>query len=109
MDKQKLLTDYLIEKNTKEFYKIGRKNNMKKLVIGLVILAAGGYGVLSYHFILLDDSMKILKKTSLAYENTFVDARGAKKLELALKPDLIAAGINDVIGDVSKSIKKETN
>ena len=81
---------------------------MKKLVIGLIILAAGGYGVLSYHFILLDGSMKILKKTSLAYENTFVDARGAKKLELALKPDLIAAGINDVIGNVSKSIKKET-
>jgi hypothetical protein len=53
--------------------------------------------------------MKILKKTSIAYENTFVDARGAKKLELAMKPDLIAAGINEVIGDVSKSIKKEIN
>jgi len=82
---------------------------MKKLLIGLIILAAVGYGLLSYHFILFDGSMKILKKTSIAYENTFVDARGTKKLELALKPDLIAAGINDVIGDVSKSIKKETN
>jgi hypothetical protein len=51
--------------------------------------------------------MKILKKTSIAYENTFVDARGAKKLELAMKPDLIAAGINEVIGDVSKSIQKK--
>ncbi|MFW2365316.1 MAG: hypothetical protein ACN4GW_02810 [Desulforhopalus sp.] len=82
---------------------------MKKTIIGLIILAAAGYGVLSYHFVLFDSSMKILKKTKIGYENTFVDARGAKKLELALKPDLIAAGINDVIGEVSKSVDKETS
>ncbi len=82
---------------------------MKKIVIGLTILAAAGYGLLSYHFVLLDSSMKILKKTNVAYENTFVDARGAKKLELALKPDLIAAGINDVLSDVNKSMEKGIN
>lgn len=82
---------------------------MKKIIIGLTILAAAGYGLLSYHFVLLDSSMKILKKTNVAYENTFVDARGAKKLELVLKPDLIAAGINDVLSDVSESMGKETN
>ena len=82
---------------------------MKKIIIGLAILAAAGYGLLSYHFVLLDSSLKILKKTNLAYEDTFVDARGAKMLELALKPDLIAAGINDVLGDVNKSMKKDTN
>ncbi len=82
---------------------------MKKIVIGLTILAAAGYGLLSYHFVLLDSSMKILKKTTVAYENTFVDARGAKKLELALKPDLIAAGINDVLSDVNKSMGQDTN
>jgi hypothetical protein len=82
---------------------------MKKIVIGLIILAASGYGLLSYHFVLLDSSMKILKKTNVAYENTFVDARGAKKLELALKPDLIAAGINDVLSDINKPMEKDTN
>lgn len=82
---------------------------MGKIIVGLLILAAAGYGVLSYHFVLLDSSMKILKKTSPAYENTFVDARGTKKLELAMKPDLIAAGINDVIGDVNKSVKKQSS
>jgi len=81
---------------------------MKKLLIGVVILAAAGYGMLSYHFIVFDGSMKILKKTSLRYENTFVDARGAKKLELALKPDLMAAGINEVVGEVEKSIQEGT-
>ena len=79
---------------------------MNKIIIGLTILAAAGCGLLSYHFVLLDSSLKILKKTNIAYENTFVDARGAKKLELVLKPDLIAAGINDVIADVNKSMKK---
>lgn len=70
---------------------------MKKGIIGLVVAAAAGYGMLSYHFVLLDRSVKILKKTGVRYENTFVDARGVKKVEIALKPDLIAAGINDVL------------
>ncbi len=70
---------------------------MKKIILMLVIAAAAGYGVLSYHFVLFDKTFKIIKKTGVRYEDTFVDARGAKKLELALKPDLIAAGINDVI------------
>jgi len=79
---------------------------MKKIIVMLVIAAAAGYGVLSYHFVLFDDSLKILKKTNIQYENTFVDARGAKKLELALKPDLISAGINDLMHQADKSIKE---
>ncbi|MCF8056765.1 MAG: hypothetical protein K9K37_09010 [Desulfocapsa sp.] len=70
---------------------------MKKIIVGLVVAAAAGYGLLSYHFILLDSSVKILKKTGVRYENTFIDARGIKKLELASQPDLIGAGINDVL------------
>ena len=82
---------------------------MKKIIVGLVIAAAAGYGLLSYHFVLLDSSLKIIKKTGVRYENTFVDARGTKKIELALKPDLIAAGINDVLSQVDESIKKDTS
>jgi len=76
-----------------------------KSIIGLVIAAAAGYGLLSYHFVLLDSSLKVLKKSEVRYENTFVDARGAKKLELALKPDLVAAGIKDVLGQVDEKKK----
>ncbi|BCL61721.1 hypothetical protein DGMP_24140 [Desulfomarina profundi] len=82
---------------------------MKKIILMLVIAAAAGYGVLSYHFVLFDKTFKIIKKTGVRYENTFVDARGAKKLKLALKPDLIAAGINDVIAQVDGTIKKEVS
>ncbi len=70
---------------------------MKKIILTLVVLACAGYGVLSYHFILFDESLKILKKTEPRLENTFVDGRGSRKLELALKPDLIAAGISDLV------------
>lgn len=79
---------------------------MKKSIVGLVIAAAAGYGLLSYHFILLDGSLKILKKTSIRYENTFVDARGAKKVELALNQELIAAGIKTILGEVEGAVKK---
>ena len=70
---------------------------MKKIILALIIAGGAGYGVLNYHFILFDKSFKILKKSAVQYENTFVDARGAKKIELVLKPDLISAGIQDVI------------
>jgi hypothetical protein len=78
---------------------------MKKIIMVLVI-AAAGYGLLSHHFILFDNSLKIIKKTGFRIEDTFVDARGAKKLGVALKPDLIAAGINDVIGQIDGPAKK---
>lgn len=73
---------------------------MKKIIFALIIAGVAGYGVLNYHFILLDKSLKILKKSHVQYQNTFVDARGAKKLEMALKPDLISAGINDILKQV---------
>jgi hypothetical protein len=82
---------------------------VKKIILMFVVAAAAGYGLLNYHFVLLDDSLKILKKTKVQYENTFVDARGAKKLELALKPDLISAGINDLIQQVDGSTKKNSS
>jgi len=78
---------------------------MKKVIVALIIAAAAGYGVLSYHFILLDDSLKILKKTGVRYENTFVDGRGTNKMKLVLMSDLLAAGINDVIDQAQESTK----
>ena len=78
---------------------------MKKIIVALVIAAAAGYGVLSYHFILFDGSLKILKKTGVRYENTFVDGGGSNKMKLVLMPDLLAAGINDVIDQAQESSK----
>lgn len=78
---------------------------MKKIIL-VLIAGAAGYGLLSYHFVVFDNSLKIIKKTGIRYENTFVDARGTKKMGLILKPDLVAAGINDVLEQINGSIKK---
>jgi hypothetical protein len=79
---------------------------MKKLILMFGIAGAAAYGLLSYHFVVFDDKLTILKKTGLRFENTFVDARGIKKLEIALKPDLIAAGITDTVKQIDESIRK---
>lgn len=79
---------------------------MKKIAIIVVILAALTFGVLNYHFILMDKSIKILKKTDLTFDNTFVDARGAKKYKLYLNPALAKAGIKDLFEDESITIEK---
>jgi hypothetical protein len=79
---------------------------MKKVAIIAVILAALTFGVLNYHFILMDSSIKLLKKTELTYKNTFVDGRGANKYKLYLNPALAKAGIKDLFEDESIEIGK---
>ena len=70
---------------------------MKKLIILLVMAGALAYGVLNYHFILMDKGVKVLKKVDLTFQDSFVNARGEKKINLLLKPSLVKAGIKDVI------------
>lgn len=70
---------------------------MKKIVVIIVLAGALVFGALNYHFILLDSDFKILKKESLTFSDTYVDARGANKLKILAKPALIKAGIKDVL------------
>ena len=70
---------------------------MKKLLILLIFIGVLAFGVFNYHFILMDNEVKILKKVELTFQDSFVDARGEKKIKLLLKPSLVKAGIKDVI------------
>ncbi len=79
---------------------------IKKVAIIAVILAALTFGALNYHFILMDSSIKLLKKTDLTFASTFVDGRGAKKYKLYLDPALAKAGIKDLFEDESIKIGK---
>ncbi len=79
---------------------------MKKIIFLLIIAVALAFGAMNYHFILLDDSIKILKKADLAFDNTFVDARGVKRLKLLTDPALVKSGIKNMIDDESLSIPK---
>lgn len=72
---------------------------MKKFIFVLLLCGiACSYLSLQYHFILFEDSLRILKKSELRTKNTFVDARGAKVMKIAVQPDLIEAGIKEAIG-----------
>jgi hypothetical protein len=70
---------------------------MKKWVIVLVLAGAVCYGLLGYHWIVLDDELKILKKASPSFADTFVDARGINRVKLFTNPALLKAGIKDAI------------
>lgn len=78
---------------------------MKKIVT-LIVAAALVAGVLNYHFIFLGKNLKILKKSTMTFEDTFIDARGAKKINLLLKPALVKAGIKDLFENEDISIEK---
>jgi hypothetical protein len=72
---------------------------MKKMLLFLMIVGAVGlYGSLKYHFILLDENIKILEKNELTLRNTFVDGRGPNFLKLLGEPDLLKAGFKDLLG-----------
>lgn len=78
---------------------------MKKLFF-LLIVGACVYGAFSYHFILMDGGIKILKKTQMTIDDTFVDARGSKKAALFLNPALLKAGARDLVANDSVTIGK---
>jgi hypothetical protein len=69
---------------------------MKK-VIGLFILVGFVWALFRFHFILLDSRLKVLVKSELTLDQTFVDARGAKKMRLLLNPDLVKAGLKELL------------
>ncbi|GAB6142636.1 hypothetical protein [Desulfocicer niacini] len=70
---------------------------MKGVITALLIFGAAAVAALNYHFILMDDNLKVLKKTEMTLEDTFVNARGAEKLKILLRPALIKAGIKDIL------------
>ena len=74
---------------------------MKKLV-GLGVLIGVVWALLRFHFILLDSRLKVLPKADLTLAQTFVDARGAKKMRLLLDPALVKAGIKDSLKEFPK-------
>lgn len=72
---------------------------MKKMA-GLLLLVGVVWGFFNFHFILFDTRIKILAKSRFTLDNTFVDARGAKKIRLLLNPELAKAGFKDLLKDL---------
>jgi len=72
---------------------------MKKVVcIGILLGLVGS--LLHFHFILLDSRIEVLTKSEMTLDQTFIDARGAKKVRLFLDPVLLKAGISDLLKEL---------
>jgi len=71
---------------------------MKKFLI-IIVLVAALFGIMRFHFILSGKGLSVLKKTELTFDNTFVDARGAKQYKLFTNPALVKAGIKKLLKD----------
>ena len=83
-----------------------RKKNILPFLTVLIIIGIVAYGLFSYHFILMDSSIRILKKETLNWQYTFVDARGAKRYKLILNPALAKAGLKDLLLKEDKTFDK---
>jgi hypothetical protein len=79
---------------------------MKKGIVAVMIIGALLFGALNYHFILFDDSIKIMKKADLSFHNTFVDGRGIKLLTLIAEPALVKSGIKNLVDKESLSVPR---
>jgi len=79
---------------------------MKYAIIIVLVLGALTFAMMNYHFILLDDSLKVLEKTEWTLDSTFVDARGTKKIKLLLNPALAKAGFRDLLKEEGISLEK---
>jgi hypothetical protein len=77
-----------------------------RLLSLLLILGVVAFALLRYHFILLDNNIKILKKTALSWQYTFVDARGARRYKLILNPELVKSGLKDLIQKEGEKVDK---
>lgn len=82
---------------------------MRAILLFLLIAGAAAFGLLNYHVILFDDSVRFLKKTGIRYEDTFVDARGANKLELLTKTKLLEAGFKDLVNQADDFVKEKSS
>jgi hypothetical protein len=73
-----------------------------KLFILTVLLGATGYFLLSYHFIFLGNSIKLLNKARPTSDYTFVYASN-KSVESLLRIDTLReAGIGDILVEVGR-------
>ena len=64
----------------------------------ILVIAVGAYCAFQYHFIILDDEVKVLKKLEPSLKYSIVDGRGAaNKVKILTNPILLKAGIQDLM------------
>jgi len=79
---------------------------LKKMAIWIIVIGIG-YFILSHHFILVNSTVKLLKKSNLTLNYTFFNAKGkTNKTILAIKV-LRDDGIGELLVDVGRMTDDE--
>jgi hypothetical protein len=79
---------------------------LKKMAIWIIVIGIG-YFILSHHFILVNSTVKLLKKSDLTLNYTFFNAKGkTNKTILAIKV-LRDDGIGELLVDVGRMTDDE--
>ena len=75
-------------------------------VVVLIVAAIAAYAAFQYHFILIDDGVRVLKKTKPTLDYTFVDGRGViNQAKILTNPTLVQAGIQNVLSGDGATIR----
>jgi hypothetical protein len=82
------------------------QKGLKKLVIWAVILA-GGYFILSYHFIFIGSDLRLLRKSHLTLEYTIFSTQG-KSIESIMNVDEMRKdGIGELLVEKGKITEEQ--
>ena len=81
-------------------------NRLKKFFI-FAVLAAILYFFLSFHLILIDSTIKLLRKSSLTLEYTFFNAKLKTNATILANDDLREDGIGDLLVEMGKMSDEE--
>ena len=81
-------------------------NRIKKFSI-FVVLAGILYFFLSFHLILIDNSIKLLRKSKLTLVYTFFSAKGKTNSTILSYDDLREDGIGDLLVEMGKMSNEE--
>ena len=82
------------------------QRGLKKLVIWAVILA-GGYFILSNHFIFIGSDLRILKKSKLTLEYTIFSTQGKSIESIMNVDDLRRDGIGELLVEKGKLTEEQ--
>ena len=83
-----------------------RKKTIRPLLSILLVFGIVAFSLLRYHFILMDSKVRILKKATLNWQYTFVDARGTKQYKLVMNPTLVKAKLKDLFHKEDETTNK---
>ena len=82
---------------------------MEFLKKSVIVIVLGGilYGLLSYHFIIINSSVKVLKKSELTLKYTIFNAKGKTNSQILKIEELWEDGIADILVETGKMSEEE--